>query len=192
MINLNGRLQTNSLSKSYPAETQHWLAEFIRLFSLGMLVVVLHAVWRAGLKLPGHHGLEWMALIIIGRQTSQNRWAASTASLGAATTALLPIFGFDDPFIWLIYLVPGLLIDLAYATPAKWQNQIVWVALLGGLAHASKPLLRLGINLLTGWPYGSILYGIVYPVSLHLIFGILGAAAGAGMIYFWHSRKNSA
>lgn len=191
MINLSGKLPTNNLSSSYPSETRLSLAEFARLFSLGMLVVVLHSMWRGGLQLPGHHGLEWMALLMIGRRTSGTRWAATTSSIGAATTALLPFFGFDDPFIWLVYLLPGLIIDLLYFVPLKWQHQIVGLALLGGVAHASKPLLRLGINLLTGWPYGSILYGIVYPLTTHIVFGVIGAAAGAGMIYYWHSRMDT-
>ncbi|MFN8445596.1 MAG: hypothetical protein U0175_32695 [Caldilineaceae bacterium] len=52
-----------------------------------------------------------------------------------------------------------------------------WFGFAWRIAHASKPLLQLGINLLTGWPYGSILYGILYPLTTRIL-RYLGAAAG--------------
>jgi hypothetical protein len=47
------------------------------------------------------------------------------------------------------------------------------------LAHATKPLGQLVINLITGWPFGSFRYGIAYPFASHLLFGMIGGLLGA-------------
>jgi membrane associated rhomboid family serine protease len=45
---------------------------------------------------------------------------------------------------------------------------------LGDLAHVTKPLGQPAINLMTGWPFGSFRFGIVYPFAGHLLFGMIG------------------
>ena len=41
--------------------------EALLMLGLGAAAVVLHQTLRAPLNLPGRHGLEWMALLVIGR-----------------------------------------------------------------------------------------------------------------------------
>jgi hypothetical protein len=53
------------------------------------------------------------------------------------------------------------------------------MVLLGGFAHATKPLGQLTVNLVTGWPIGSFRFGIVYPFASHLLFGMTGGLLGA-------------
>lgn len=48
--------------------------------------------------------------------------------------------------------------------------------------HATKPLVRLVISILSGWPYGSLLYGVAYPLATHVLFGILGGLLGATLV----------
>ena len=57
-------------------------AELIGLPLLGALAVVLHAGVDLSLKLPGHQGLAWMALLMFGRSLSGDRHAATTVALG--------------------------------------------------------------------------------------------------------------
>ena len=180
MAQINGGFsQKSRLSSFLSNEKIAWL-EFILLFSMGALAVVLHAVLRAPLGLPGRHGLEWMALLVIGRAAGRSRLAGSTVSLGAASFSMLPIWGkLDDPFIWLIYLVPGLIMDFALAKLPSLQNKVWFWAVLGGLAHTTKPLIRWVINLVTGFPYGSLLFGVLYPVGTHILFGLVGGLLGA-------------
>lgn len=44
------------------------------LVALGVLTIVLHETFHYPLKLPGHHGLEGMALLALGRLSCTNRW----------------------------------------------------------------------------------------------------------------------
>lgn len=159
------------------AQVAWW--EALLLFGLGATAVLLHQALRAPLNLPGRHGLEWMALLILGRALSRSRVAWSITSVGAATFSVLPIWGaMHDPFIWLIYLVPGLLMDFVFAKLPGMTGKLWFLALLGSLAHATKPLIRLVITLITGFPFGSLLYGILYPLGSHLLFGLLGGLVG--------------
>jgi hypothetical protein len=159
------------------AQVAWW--EALLLFGLGATAVLLHQALRAPLNLPGRHGLEWMALLILGRALSRSRVAGSITSVGAATFSVLPIWGaVHDPFIWLIYLVPGLLMDFVFAKLPGMTGKLWFLALLGSLAHATKPLIRLVITLITGFPFGSLLYGILYPLGSHLLFGLLGGLLG--------------
>jgi hypothetical protein len=156
--------------------------EALLLLGSGALAVVLHQSLRLPLGLPGRHGIEWMALLVLGRSTSRFRWAGSLTSTGAALTLLMPVWGVrDDPFIWLIYLLPGIVMDLVFYWLPQLQNKLWFWAGLGGLAHATKPLARWVISLASGWAYGSLLNGMLYPLSTHILFGMLGGLLGAAI-----------
>ena len=170
------------------SKTNLTAVEALLMLGLGAAAVVLHQTLRAPLNLPGRHGLEWMALLVIGRSFGRSRYAGSLASIGAAATALLPIWaGFDDPFIWLIYLLPGPIFDFAFARFPRWTGNLAFLAVVGGLAHATKPLVRWIISLVSGFPYGSLLWGVGYPTATHILFGAAGALLGG--LAVWGVRK---
>jgi hypothetical protein len=179
MANLNGTYsQRNPLSRFRIEAIPTWL-EYLLLVGLGVAAVVLHQVFRFPMNLPGRHGVEWMALLILGRGLSRSRYAGSIASIGASAASMLPIWGIsDDPFIWLIYLLPGLIMDLAFSNLTRWKGSLVFLGSLGALAHGTKPLARWVINLSLGFPYGSLLWGVAYPLATHLLFGAIGGVLG--------------
>lgn len=148
--------------------------EVLLLIGGGILAVVLHEFLRLPLGLPGRHGVEWMALLLLGRASSRFRGAASLSGASAALTSLLPFWRGDDPFAWLAYLLPGLVLDAAYRLWPQSGSKAWFIILLGGLAHATKPVLRLMLNLLAGFPFGSFRYGVLYPIWTHLLFGLIG------------------
>jgi hypothetical protein len=145
----------------------------------GVLAVVLHRTTDLSLGLPGHHGIEWMALLIIGRASSRYRGAGTLTCIGASLASTMPFLHGDNPFTWLFYLLPGPVMDLAFRYLARHANKIWFMILLGGFAHATKPVGQLVINLLSGWPFGSFRYGVLYPFGSHLFFGMVGGALGA-------------
>ena len=154
--------------------------EYVLLAGLGVLAVALHQALRFPMQLPGRHGIEWMALLIVGRVASRQRGAGSVVGVGAAAASLLPMWAAgEDPLAWLTYLIPGLLVDLAYAALPRWRANLVFLASLGGLTFATKPLLRWIVSLATGLPQPSLLLGLGYPLATHLLFGALGAFLGA-------------
>jgi hypothetical protein len=158
--------------------TLTWL-EALLLIGGGVMAVVLHRTTSNSLGLPGHHGIEWMAIMILGRASSRFRGAGMLTSVGASAASLMPFLQGGNPYAWLFYLLPGFLMDVSYRYAPSLTKHIWFLVFLGGLAHATKPLGQLTINLITGWPFGSFRYGVVYPFVSHFLFGMVGGLIGA-------------
>lgn len=136
--------------------------------------MLLHDTFNLPLKMPGHHGLETMFLLVIGRLSCSNPWSATIVALSAVTTA-----GFTSPGMGLhgglLLLAPGLVLDLAVRTVPNWRAQLFVLPLLGAVAFAMKPLIRLALNKTAGIHFGSIENGVLFPLSTHFLFGLTGA-----------------
>lgn len=170
-----GDSSTSRLSRIYQASSLAALTEILFLLILGVSVVALHSVLRWPIKLPGRHGLEWMALLMAGRLISRRRWGATISSAGAAVFSLMPIWGLKDPLAPITYFVPGILIDIGFMLSVRLNLSPWAVGLLGATAHATKPLVRLLVYAGLSLPYPSLATGIAYPVALHALFGAAGA-----------------
>ena len=185
---MNGIFSPKNASKAFPTENRLTgvlgkVLEALLLIGSGALVVVLHQSFRLPLSQPGYHGIEWMAILILGRSFSRFRGAGTLASLGAAGMSMLPLWGaVNDPFIWMVYLLPGPVMDLAFRYLPGYTSKLWFLAILGGLAHITKPIIRLLITILSGWSFGSFRFGVVYPISSHLLFGLLGGLLGAVLV----------
>jgi hypothetical protein len=120
-----------------------------------------------------------MGALLIGRMSSRFRGAGTLTSIGASFASTLPFLQGGNPFTWLLYLLPGPVMDLAFRYLPRSANKLWFLILLGGLAHMTKPIGQLTMNLITGWPFGSFRYGILYPFASHLLFGMIGGLLGA-------------
>jgi hypothetical protein len=176
---MNGIYSQKTVSKAYPTDWALKWSEALLLFGGGALAVVLHRAYNLSLGLSGHHGVEWMALMIIGRASSRFRGAGSITSLGASFASVMPMLHSDNPYTWLFYLMPGPVMDLAFRYLPRYANKLWFLILLGGFAHATKPIGQFVVNLMTGWPFGSFRFGVVYPFASHLLFGMIGGLLGA-------------
>lgn len=178
---MNGTFSPKTISKAFPIELPAWL-EILLLVSAGTTAVVLHQAFRWPLNLPGHHGIEWMAILLLGRAFSRLGPASSLTSLGAVGGAFLTGWMGRDPFIWLIYAVPGPLVDLAFRSLPRYTDKIWFFMLLGAFAHTTKPLIRLVITVASGWSFGSFRFGVAYPVASHFLYGLIGGLLGALLV----------
>lgn len=176
---MNGTSSLKNTSKSFPTDWSLSWIEALLLMGGGVMAVVLHRALDTSLGLPGHHGIEWMAILIIGRASSRYRGAGTLTSIGASFASVLPFLSGGNPFTWIYYLLPGLVMDLAYYYLPHYSNKLLFMILLGGFAHVTKPIGQLSVNLLTGWPVGSFRFGVVYPFASHLLFGMIGGLLGA-------------
>ncbi|MEP7135729.1 MAG: hypothetical protein ABI904_12430 [Chloroflexota bacterium] len=176
---MNGIYSQKTVSRAFPTDWTLTWWEALLLLGSGVLAVVLHRAYDMSLGLPGHHGMEWMALMILGRASSRFRGAGTLTSVGASFASVLPFLRGENPFTWLFYLLPGPVMDLAFRYFPIYANKLWFMVLLGGLAHATKPVGQLVMNLLSGWPFGSFRYGVVYPFASHLLFGMIGGLVGA-------------
>ena len=176
---MNGISSLKNTSKSFQTDWSLSWVEALLLIGGGVMAVVLHRALDSSLGLPGHHGIEWMAILIIGRASSRYRGAGTLTSIGASFASGLPFLSGENPFTWIYYLLPGLVMDLAFYYLPRYSNKLFFMVLLGGFAHVTKPIGQLSVNLLTGWPVGSFRFGVVYPFASHLLFGMIGGLLGA-------------
>lgn len=180
MKTTSGSLSLKSGSSSFPSSARATALELLRLVAMGAAAVALHAAARHRIELgPGHQGLWWIAMLLIGRLTSRQRWAGVTMAAGAAGATQLPIWHLGDPFLWLAFVLAGAVVDAGFGV---FETRALWaMALLGGVAHATKPLIRIVLQL-GGMRYASLLHGAAFPTATHFAFGAMGAFIGAALV----------
>jgi hypothetical protein len=185
---MDGRSYPKSISRAYPTKILLDVSEIILLAGIGAAGVLIHAYLRIPLKLPGHHGVIYMALLLSGRLISKKNFAASLSSIGAAAMLLIPL-GFKDPFMPVIYLFPGFIVDIFFNSFKTIRPKVILLALVCGLAYMTIPVTRIFITLSTGFPYGSFITGFFYPLFTHFIFGFAGGLIPAGIQFFTRKKK---
>lgn len=188
MNNSNGSLNQKILSKTFPISGINALTEYLILFGLGAFAIILHVKLRIPLKLPGHHGLEFMALIMLGRIYSDKPIASTISSLGVACMMFFPIWGGKDPFAGAVYMIPGFALDYLYFT-VKSKRLAFLVAIIGGISYALIPVARIIISAVTGFPYSSLLTGVLYPIFSFMFWGAFGSSIALSIKYFSDKRK---
>ncbi len=181
---MNGELhQKNILSQSLTKRSAI-TAEYLLLIGIGMIAITLHARFRMGFNIPGHHGITFMTMMIMGRSISKMPWASTISAIGVGALLFVPILGFKDPFMAMVFILPGFMLDLLYGSFQKVSNKAWFIALSAGIAYMMIPLIRMVINLTTGFPYFTFVkHGYFIPVLTHLIFGLIGGLTGTGLYF---------
>lgn len=171
-----------TLSNPFAPDTQGRLSTG-GLFLLGVIAGLLHVHLRYPLSISGHHGLEWMALLLFGRMLSSNRNAALTIAGGAAASyltqsALLPLAHEVKPAF--IFLMTGASADILYRFAKDRLPALVCAGVIGGLAFITKPMVMYALYLGLGMHVGMFIKNPDYlPFISHLLFGAAGGVGGA-------------
>ena len=180
---MSGKLQTKTISKVLVNRSYLiGIAEVILLMGLGVLAVTLHAYLRYPLNLPGHHGIEFMALLIAGYKISHFKASSTIFSLGASMFLLFPLMGIKDVYAPLVYMMPGIMLYLITELFNMQKNKFWFIALVGGIAYASIPLTGLLIMIITNYPYKSLItHEPFYVISSFFAFGLTGTLFTTGI-----------
>jgi len=145
----------------------------------GGLAAYMHFRLRIPLNIPGHHGLEFMAIISLVRLSSNLRYAGMLAMLGTGFVLLIPGFGGGTMMHAFSYLLPGLVLDLFYNADKNRIHILFAIAMASGIAYMCIPLSRLLLNMFTGYPYMAIVkFGAVYTILSFFLFGMMGGLLG--------------
>jgi hypothetical protein len=152
------------------------LNQLLLLVGFGIAITLLRLTFKWPLHLPGHHGLETMALLVMARLCCAYPWAATITAASAAATAAT--IGLGHGALWpVFYIVPGLVLDVAVRLAPVWRE--LYLGLAAALAHVSKPLLKAVFAGALGFDYGSLAGGVAYPAMTHIGFGFAGGMIGA-------------
>jgi len=188
METINGSLLQRNISKVFPSKIAAQSVELLFLFLIGMLAITLHAKLRIPMHLPGKQGLIFMLFIILARSSSSYSFAASLTCLGASSLLFLNIFGFDDPFMPLVYIFIGIVMDLLFGFASKLPAKALIIGLASGLSWMAIPLFRILISNLTGFPYLSLAGGLAFPLFTHFTFGFLGGYIGFNLVRIFNKN----
>ena len=181
MYNTNIKSWKKPSLKQYVLEDDGSLTGFA-LFTLGIMAALLHQHLRVGLNMPGHHGLEWLTLLLFGRMQSRYLWAGLLIAGGAATSYLLQALSgplAHSSTAALFYLLNGAVVDVLYRRVPTNLPVIFKGMILGGVSFMAKPLVLIPVVILFDVASGSIdKHGYYFPVLTHFKFGSIGAITG--------------
>ena len=152
--------------------------ELILLALFSSLVVVSKIVLHLPLRLPGHSGVFWMAILIVARGLVPKPGALSLVGL---TSGLLAAFlglgdqGAIDTF--LSYFVMGAAVDLMALFLGGVDNALV-AGLAGIVGNVAKMLIKFAMAVLLQIPAGFVAFGLLYSLFTNSIAGLLGGVLG--------------
>jgi hypothetical protein len=152
--------------------------QLILLALFAALVVVAKIALKTPLRLPGHSGVFWMAIIIVATQVVPKRGAASLVGLLSGIMASffgMGDFGFLDTL--LSYLMIGVGTDLALLLLGSPENLIA-AGVTGALGHLGKFLVKWALGALTGAPLGFVALGLLNSLLGYVLFGAIGGVLG--------------
>lgn len=177
---MNGKLhQRTTLSPSLDLSFISVLKVMLWM-AMGVAAIYLHLRLKSPLRMPGHHGLEFMAILILLRLSSNFRWATTISSFGMGIFLLFPIISVNDPLMGFNYMLPGILLDILFLGFAINKQQFMMAAFCAGLAYVSIPLSKLGFALISGIPSTTFLKnGFIIPFISFFMFGSVGGLLGA-------------
>jgi len=180
---MNGNVQQKSLSREFLTNlTLEKILEVMLLIIAGVMAIVLHARLKTPINVPGHHGIEFMTIILAARLSSKIKWASSISAMGIGVFILFPVLGFSDPMAGFNYMLPCFMLDFVYLVSNNIRYRKIILALGAGLAYMMVPLSRIIFSMTTGYVFPSFLkHGMVTPMFNFFFFGLAGGALGTGI-----------
>lgn len=162
-------------------ETFIWsltLREAIFLALIAALIFLGKYFTRIPIHVPGHSGVIWIALMVVGRGLVNKRGAGLLMGLVAGALVTFAVPGREGIFEWTKYAAAGAVLDLLV-----WAlgNDLLtwWKAILAGAgAHLAKLVGATLLALVLGLPLDVVAVGLGLAATTHLVFGALGGLLG--------------
>jgi len=182
MKSMNGKLQQKSLSKVFQINFTG-IAEVFFILILGFTAMLIHSRVKLGLHIPGHHGFEFMAMILIAKLVTQFRLSGTLFSLGTISILLFPILGFTNPLAALTFAIPGIIFDIFSNFIKKKKGYLLFYALFAGISYSTIPIIRIILSMNGVFLYKTLIFGAFYPIFSHFCFALFGAFTGIGLFF---------
>lgn len=142
------------------------------------LVALSKVVLRMPLHVPGHSGITWMAILLVGRGLVRRPWAGTVLGFVSGIIAVAVVGGREGLLLWLKYLAPGAMMDLAALMSREHLGHPFVGAVAGAIANAAKLVTSLLVSLALGVPTGYLALGLGLSATTHIVFGALGGWLG--------------
>ena len=152
--------------------------ELILLALFSSLVVVSKIVLHLPVRLPGHSGVFWMAILIVARGLVPKPGALSLVGLTSGLLAAFMGLGDIGPiYTFFSYLASGVGVDLLAWFLGGVDNLVV-AGLVGIVGNVAKMLVKLAVAALMQIPAGFVAMGLLFSFITNTAAGALGGVLG--------------
>ena len=142
------------------------------------LVALSKVVLRMPIHVPGHSGITWMAILLVGRGLVRRPWAGTVLGFVSGIIAVAVVGGREGLLLWLKYLAPGAMMDLTALLSREHLGNPFVGAVAGAAANTAKLVTSLLVSLALGVPTGYLALGLGLSATTHVVFGALGGWLG--------------
>jgi ABC-type thiamin/hydroxymethylpyrimidine transport system permease subunit len=160
------------------ADTRRYFSTFelLLLATIAALIVAATVALKLPVKMPGHSGLVWMALLVVARCVVPKPGAAAAAGLLSGAVAIFLGVGDRGALNTLLsHAAAGLGVDAVLTLAGAGA----WACAAAGLAgNLAKLGVKIALEVWIGIPTGFILLGRLYPTAIYIVFGLLGGLLG--------------
>jgi len=146
---------------------------------VGALIVAAKFYIHIPMRVPGHTGIFWMALLIIGAGVVGRPGAGTLIGVVSGVLAAIFLPQSQGPLAGVKYFAPGLVVDLLTPLLGGRLDRLIPATVVGAAANMSKLGASYLLGLAMGVPGGYLAIGLGYAATTHLVFGALGGLAGA-------------
>jgi len=143
------------------------------------LIVGAKFYLRMPLHVPGHSGLLWMALLVVGVGLIRRPGAGTLIGLLTGLMAMVLLPGRQGLLVGAKYFIPGLLFDVLAPLMGNRLDRVVVAMAIAAAANVAKLATAYLIGLIAGVPGGFLALGLGFAATTHLVFGALGGLAGS-------------
>lgn len=163
-------------------------AQILFLVFMGGLIAATRKYLDLSLGIPGHTGLLWMFLMVIGCGTV--RRSGSGLAMGASTALWVQAFGTHDSLAYSLLLYSGVGLSMDVVIKAFHMDLAYPLAGLvaGAVGHGAKYLFIVAYATTYALPKHFLVVGIMTSLGYHVLFGVIGGLLG-GMV-LWMGGKN--
>jgi len=172
----------SSRSPSARRTTYLWsltLRDLLLLVLVADLAMLAKAFLRTPIHVPGHSGLLWVSLFIVGRGLVDKPGAGLVLGGVAGAVATFLGMGRSGPFEWTKYVAAGALLELLVLLLPGPLTSLWKAAIVGAVAHLGKLAAMVIVALALQLPAGFIVLGLGLSTTTHVFFGALGGVVGA-------------
>jgi ABC-type thiamin/hydroxymethylpyrimidine transport system permease subunit len=170
-----------SASTTSSAASTHRYFSTFELLLLGMfaaLIVAGNFALRFPIRMPGHSGIVWMALLVTAATVVPKRGAATTAAGLSGILAAFVGVGDRGPLDTVLsYAAAGAGVDVVLVI-LRGRGRAVSSLIAGGVGNLTKLAVKMLLESWIGIPTGFVLLGKLYPAATHLLFGLAGGYLG--------------
>ena len=153
--------------------------QLILLALFAALIIVAKIALRLPLQIPGHSGIFWMAIVIVGTGIVAKPGAASLIGLTSGIlAAFLGMGDFGALNTFLSYTAVGVGAELALLLLPDLENPVT-ASITAALGHMGKFLVKWLLGVLTGAPVGFLALGLFWAMLGYIVFGALGGLLGS-------------